>query len=193
MAGANLFERRWNSEFKQVLRESRLRSTANVVLAITKSPRRADGSPKVLVNASATGYYGPHGDEELTEDSPPAADYLAKLCLDWEQAARAVESSGVRGALVRIGIVLDKEGGALAQLLTPFRMGAGAGDAFVGAMMGYLASAKGSVENHIRRAMVYGSVTASFCCEGFGLTCTTKIKRAQIDRRVKELEKLTRF
>jgi cytidine kinase len=69
----------------------------------------------------------------------------------------------------------------------------GAGDAFVGAMMGYLATAKGSVENHIRRAMVYGSVTASFCCEGFGLTCTTRIKRAQIDRRVKELEKLTRF
>ena len=69
----------------------------------------------------------------------------------------------------------------------------GAGDAFVGAMMGYLATAKGSVENHIRRAMVYGSVTASFCCEGFGLTCTTRIKRAQIDRRVKELENLTRF
>ena len=69
----------------------------------------------------------------------------------------------------------------------------GAGDAFVGAMMGYLATAKGSVEHNIRRAMIYGSVTASFCCEGFGLTCTTKLKRKQIDQRVKELEKLTRF
>jgi len=69
----------------------------------------------------------------------------------------------------------------------------GAGDAFVGAMMGYLATAKGSVEDNIRRAMVYGSVTASFCCEGFGLTRTTRIKRAAIDQRVKELEKLTRF
>src|SRR6195256_3570403 len=69
----------------------------------------------------------------------------------------------------------------------------GAGDAFVGAMVGYLATAKGSVENNIRRAMVYGSVTASFCCEGFGLTCTTKINRSHINQRAKELEKLTRF
>jgi sugar/nucleoside kinase (ribokinase family) len=69
----------------------------------------------------------------------------------------------------------------------------GAGDSFVGGMMGYLATAKGPVEKNIRRAMVYGSVTASFCCEGFGLTCTTKTKRADIEKRVKELEKLTRF
>ena len=69
----------------------------------------------------------------------------------------------------------------------------GAGDSFVGGMMGYLAAAKGSIDANIRRAMVNGSVVASFCCEGFGLTQTTRIKRAQIDRRVKELEKLTRF
>jgi sugar/nucleoside kinase (ribokinase family) len=69
----------------------------------------------------------------------------------------------------------------------------GAGDSFVGGMMGWLATAKGSVDDNLRRAMIYGSVTASFCCEGFGLTCTTKTKRADIDRRVKELEKMTRF
>jgi sugar/nucleoside kinase (ribokinase family) len=69
----------------------------------------------------------------------------------------------------------------------------GAGDSFVGGMMGYLATAKGSIDSNIRRAMVYGSVVASFCCEGFGLTRTTKIKRGHIDQRVKELEKLTRF
>jgi len=69
----------------------------------------------------------------------------------------------------------------------------GAGDSFVGGMMGFLATAKGSVENNFRRAMIYGSVTASFCCEGFGLNRTTKIKRADIERRVKELEKLTKF
>jgi sugar/nucleoside kinase (ribokinase family) len=69
----------------------------------------------------------------------------------------------------------------------------GAGDSFVGGMMGYLATAKGSIDDNIRRAMVYGSVTASFCCEGFGLTRTTKIKRADIEKRVKELKKLTRF
>src|SRR5262245_52524947 len=69
----------------------------------------------------------------------------------------------------------------------------GAGDSFVGGMMGYLASAKGSIEDNIRRAMVYGSVVASFCCEGFGLQRTTKITRGQIEGRVKELKKLTRF
>ncbi len=69
----------------------------------------------------------------------------------------------------------------------------GAGDSFVGGMMGYLAGAKGPIEDHLRRAMVYGSVVASFCCEGFGLTRTTRVTRGQIDRRVKELERLTRF
>ncbi|MEI6077606.1 MAG: PfkB family carbohydrate kinase [Verrucomicrobiota bacterium] len=69
----------------------------------------------------------------------------------------------------------------------------GAGDSFVGGMMGYLATAKGTIDAKIRRAMVYGSVTASFCCEGFGLTATTRTQRAAIDKRVKELETLTRF
>ena len=69
----------------------------------------------------------------------------------------------------------------------------GAGDSFVGAMMGYLAGAKGDVEKHLRRAMAYGSVVASFCCEGFGLLRTTKVTRRQIDQRMRELEGLTRF
>jgi sugar/nucleoside kinase (ribokinase family) len=69
----------------------------------------------------------------------------------------------------------------------------GAGDSFVGGMMGFLATAKGPIDANIRRAMIYGSVTASFCCEGFGLARTTKIKRADIEKRVKELEKLTKF
>jgi len=69
----------------------------------------------------------------------------------------------------------------------------GAGDSFVGGMMGYLATAKGSIDANIRRAMIYGSVTASFCCEGFGLNRTTQIKRTDINHRVKELEKLTKF
>jgi sugar/nucleoside kinase (ribokinase family) len=69
----------------------------------------------------------------------------------------------------------------------------GAGDSFVGGMMGFLATAKGAIDANLRRAMVYGSVTASFCCEGFGLNRTTKVKRSDIERRVKELEKLTQF
>jgi len=77
----------------------------------------------------------------------------------------------------------------LHQLVDP----TGAGDSFVGGIMGYLASAKGPIDRNIRRAMVYGSVVASFCCEGFGLSRTTRASRAQIERRVKELEKLTAF
>ncbi len=69
----------------------------------------------------------------------------------------------------------------------------GAGDSFVGGMMGYLSTARGSVDENLRRAMIYGSVVASFCCEGFGLNFTTKITRKAIDARFKELEKLTRF
>jgi sugar/nucleoside kinase (ribokinase family) len=69
----------------------------------------------------------------------------------------------------------------------------GAGDTFVGGLTGYLASARGSIESNFRRGMIYGTVVASFCCEGFGLTSTTKIKRADIEKRVKELEKLTKF
>ena len=69
----------------------------------------------------------------------------------------------------------------------------GAGDTFVGGMMGYLAGARGSIRANLRRAMVYGSVTASFCCEGFGVNTTAKTKRADIEQRVKELEKLTKF
>jgi len=69
----------------------------------------------------------------------------------------------------------------------------GAGDSFVGGMMGWLATSNGPVDRHIRRAMIYGSVVASFCCEGFGLTRTTKVNRRAIERRVKELQKLTQF
>jgi uncharacterized protein (TIGR01777 family) len=125
LAGENLFARRWNDDFKRLLIDSRVRSTENVVQALAAMPRRGDGSPKVLVNASAIGIYGPRGDEELTEDGSRGNDFLAALCSDWEKAARAVESAGVRCALVRIGVVLDKSGGALAQLLTPFKLGVG--------------------------------------------------------------------
>jgi uncharacterized protein (TIGR01777 family) len=76
----------------------------------------------VLVNASAIGIYGPRGDEELTEETPPGDDFLARLCIDWEKEARAVEQAGVRSVQVRVGVVLDKQGGALAKLLTPFKL-----------------------------------------------------------------------
>jgi uncharacterized protein (TIGR01777 family) len=125
LTGEGVFNKRWNDEFKKVLVDSRVRSTENVVAALARNPRRPDGSPKTLVNASAVGYYGPRGDEEIAEDSPPGNDFLARLCVDWEAAAHKVEASGVRLAIVRVGVVLGKYGGALAKLLTPFKMGAG--------------------------------------------------------------------
>jgi uncharacterized protein (TIGR01777 family) len=122
LVGENVFARRWNAKFKQMLVDSRVRSAENVAAALARRPRRADGQPKVLVNASAIGYYGPRGDEELTEESPPGDDFLARLCVDWERAARAVESAGVRCAVVRVGVVLDRKGGALVKMLTPVKL-----------------------------------------------------------------------
>jgi uncharacterized protein (TIGR01777 family) len=129
LAGENVFARRWSTRFKALLRDSRLRGTENVVRALAKNPRRADGKAKVLVNASAIGYYGPHADEELTEDSDPGSDFLAVLCVDWEKAALEARKDGLRVALVRVGVVLDREGGALAKMLTPFKL-------FVGGKVG---------------------------------------------------------
>jgi uncharacterized protein (TIGR01777 family) len=122
LAGENIFARRWNDAFLRVLQDSRVLSTNNVVEALGKHPNTAAGIPKLLVNASAIGYYGPHGDEELSEDSPPGNDAMAQMCVAWEAAAAKAESFGVRVAIIRIGVVLDKNGGALKQMLTPFRM-----------------------------------------------------------------------
>lgn len=125
LTGEGIFNRRWNDAFKKILRDSRIKSTEHVAQALSKNPHTAGGTVKVLVNASAIGYYGPHGDEELTEDSPAGSDTLAKLTVEWEQAAHQAESSGVRVAIVRVGVVLDKHGGALAKMLPPFKFGAG--------------------------------------------------------------------
>jgi uncharacterized protein (TIGR01777 family) len=125
LVGENIFAHRWNDDFKVLLHDSRVKSTEHVVQALVRNPRTAAGRPKVLVNASAIGYYGPRGDEEITEESPPGDDTLARLCVDWENAARRAEPSGVRVTRVRIGVVFDKEGGPLAMMLPPFKMGVG--------------------------------------------------------------------
>jgi uncharacterized protein (TIGR01777 family) len=125
LAGENIFAHRWSTAFKTALMDSRVHSTQHVVEALAQKPTRAGGIPKVLINASAIGYYGPHGDEELTEDSPPGSDFMAEICVKWEEAARAAERLGARCVLLRIGVVLDTEGGALKKMLTPFKLFAG--------------------------------------------------------------------
>jgi uncharacterized protein (TIGR01777 family) len=125
LAGENLFNRRWNEAFKRQIQDSRIKATDHVVQALARVPRPTNGELRVLVNGSAIGYYGYHEEEELTEESPPGADFLARSTQAWEQAARAAERPGLRVALVRIGVVLDKEGGALAKLMLPFKLGTG--------------------------------------------------------------------
>jgi uncharacterized protein (TIGR01777 family) len=118
LIGEGIFKQRWSDTFKAALRDSRIASTQNLVAAIGSAAEK----PRVLVNGSAVGFYGFQGDADLTEDSPPGDDFLAKLCVDWENAAKPVEALGVRLVFLRTGVVLDNEGGALAQMMLPFKL-----------------------------------------------------------------------
>src|SRR5262249_35447842 len=120
LAGANLFARRWTPAFKQLLRDSRVRSAETLVAALAKLP--PDERPRVQVSGSAVGYSGPRGDEELDEESPPDDDFLAHVCVEWERAARAAEAAGLRVVLLRTGLVLDRAGGLLPPLLPLFKL-----------------------------------------------------------------------
>ncbi len=117
LAGEPILGKRWSRRFREVIRASRVEGVRTVVRALAA----ADPRPRVLVSASASGYYGPRGDEEITEDEPPGSDFLAGVCAEWEGAAREAEALGVRVVLVRIGVVLSAEGGALPRMLPPFR------------------------------------------------------------------------
>lgn len=114
-------DQRWTDRAKRRIRASRERGTANLVAGL----RAADPRPAVLVSASATGFYGPRRDERLDERAPAGHDFLAGVCVAWEQAARGAEALGVRVVNVRTGVVLDRAGGALARMLPPFRLGVG--------------------------------------------------------------------
>ena len=114
LVGQNLFAERWSVETKRKIRDSRVYSTENVVAAIG----RAITKPKVLVQASAIGFYGPHGDEALDETSAPGSDFMAKVCREWEEAAEPATNLGVRVASIRTGIVLAKGEAALG-VMTP--------------------------------------------------------------------------
>ena len=112
---------RWKPEVKQRIRESRVELTRQLV----ESLGRLKHKPGVLVNASAVGYYGDRGDEVLTEASGPGSDFLARLCVDWEREALRATEYGLRVITVRVGVVLGRDGGALAQMLPVFRWGLG--------------------------------------------------------------------
>jgi uncharacterized protein (TIGR01777 family) len=120
-AGESVAGGRWTAQRKERIRSSRILGTRNLVDGIESKKKR----PRVLVSASAVGYYGSRGDEVLQESAAPGSDFLAEVCQAWEAEAQRAAQFGVRVVTPRIGLVLGRGGGALARILIPFRLGLG--------------------------------------------------------------------
>jgi uncharacterized protein (TIGR01777 family) len=116
LAGASIFSK-WTEEHKKAIRESRVNTTRNIVERIPSPPER----PFVLLSTSAVGYYGFCRDEELSEDSPPGTDFLARLAVEWEGEALKARDKGARVVITRFGIVMGEKGGALSQMIPLFK------------------------------------------------------------------------
>jgi uncharacterized protein (TIGR01777 family) len=121
LAGEGIADARWTEVYKQRLRDSRILSTRLLVDALAAQGRK----PRVFVAASAVGYYGDRGSEDLTESSRPGAGFLASLCVDWETEASRAAALGVRVVQMRLGVVLGPGGGVLKKTATPFKLGLG--------------------------------------------------------------------
>jgi uncharacterized protein (TIGR01777 family) len=121
LAGASIADGRWTLQRKQLLRSSRTETTRALVAALAKMAAR----PRVLISASAIGYYGNRGDEILTEASTSGNDYLSGIAKDWEAEAVKAEALGIRVVLARFGLILARHGGALPQMMRPFQFGGG--------------------------------------------------------------------
>ncbi len=121
LAGAPIGDGRWTAARRKLLLESRVGTTARLVEWMGRAKQR----PPVLVSASAVGYYGEQGDRPITEDTPPTPGFTHDLCAAWEREAEKAAQFGARVCVMRIGVVLDAGGGALAKMLPAFRMGAG--------------------------------------------------------------------
>lgn len=119
LAGESIAQR-WTEERKRRVLESRQKGTGAIARAAVQSK-----AVRTLVSASAVGYYGPRGDEQLREDTPPGSDFLANVCKSWEQATAPAQDAGIRVVCVRTGVVLHPSGGALAKMLPPFKLGVG--------------------------------------------------------------------
>jgi uncharacterized protein (TIGR01777 family) len=121
LAGENIAKGRWNAAKKAAIRDSRVQGTRVLCEALAQLVE----PPKVLVSASAIGYYGSRGDRVMREESRPGTDFLAQVCQDWEAATKPAVERGIRVVNLRIGVVMAREGGALHKMLTPFKLGAG--------------------------------------------------------------------
>lgn len=121
LAGENVAGLRWTDEKKKAIRESRVLGTRTLIDAFSKLRDR----PKTFIAGSAIGFYGNRGDDEMTEASPAGDGFFPEVCRDWEAESRRAEDLGIRTVLLRTGIVLSKDGGALGTMLLPFKMGVG--------------------------------------------------------------------
>lgn len=121
LAGAPIFDARWSKTRKQIIRQSRIGLTQELLLSI----ERMTVKPQLLMSGSAIGYYGDQGDTVVTEQSAAGSDFSAQLCADWEAEALKAEQWGVRVCLIRTGLVLGDGGGFLQRMLMPFRLGLG--------------------------------------------------------------------
>ncbi len=121
LAGENLASGRWTAARKREMRDSRVRVTEQINEYIAG----ADARPRVLISGSAVGYYGARGSDTVTESQPPGDEFQSDLCAAWEAEARRAEDYGVRVCRIRTGVVLGPDGGALASMITPFKLGLG--------------------------------------------------------------------
>ena len=121
LAGENIATGRWTGTKRARIRNSRVEGTRVIASTLAKLERK----PSVLVCASAIGYYGNRGDQVLDESSAPVTGFLAEVCRDWEEATRSAEDAGIRVVHLRIGVIISRGGGALPQMLTPFKLGVG--------------------------------------------------------------------
>jgi uncharacterized protein (TIGR01777 family) len=121
LAGDNIASGRWTAAKKASIRDSRVQGTAVLCEALAQLVK----PPHVLLSASAVGYYGDRGETVLREESPPGTGFLAEVCQAWEAATAPAVQRGIRVVRLRFGMVLSQAGGALAKLLTPFRLGLG--------------------------------------------------------------------
>ena len=120
-AGESISALRWTDEKKKAIRDSRVHGTRTMIEAFA----RLEKKPKVFISASAIGFYGDRGDEEMTETNSVGDTFLSEVSKEWESESRRAEDMGIRTVLLRNGIVLSKDGGALATMMTPFKLGVG--------------------------------------------------------------------
>ncbi|MFD0787657.1 TIGR01777 family oxidoreductase, partial [Micromonospora azadirachtae] len=121
LAGAGVGDRRWNDEYRQLIRSSRVDSTTTLAITIAGLPAR--DRPKTLINSSAVGWYGDTGDRAVEEDAPAGEGFLSDVCRVWEAATRPAEDADVRVVRLRIGLPLHRDGGMLKPQLLPMRLG----------------------------------------------------------------------